>query len=85
MKMVAIFDQPSNCRHCPMMDTMMYACNLARREFDEARTLLIQKGCDGRPVWCPLKELPDTKQDWRQANTYETGWNDALGAIGGAK
>ncbi len=82
MKVVAIFDKPIGCHRCPMMSKEM-ACNLVRKPFDEARVLQIRKGCEGRPLWCPLRELPAFKMDWNDGNSYEAGWNDALDVIGG--
>lgn len=76
-KAYLIMDMPSSCGSCPCCYEGAHdICNL------KGKSVLIQ----GKPEWCPLRELP---QKMRNSATYETtskanfarGWNKCIDEI----
>lgn len=86
-KSVLIIDKPKNCYWCPCIDNLqMDNCVAAERQFTSAARIQMDKDMDYRPSWCPLRDLPDYKMDWRNGSDgYESGWNDCLDKIGGCR
>ena len=72
-KAVLVIDMPKNCFACKLQDWV---------------NCRIVKGChtgDTRPVWCPLREVPE-KADFRKAKTetvanWIEGWNACIDRI----
>ncbi len=83
-KKVLVIDDPKTCRRC--IAYVGAICKAAHKEFPESVYTLLDKSDNYRPPWCPAKDLPEHKLDWRSGeNGYESGWNDVLDLIGGAE
>lgn len=86
MKKVIVMDDPKTCRHCPFCQDMATVCVAIRRMFADSAQPLILRSDNYKPAWCPLRDLPEHKMDWRSGEDgYESGWNDVLDLIGGAE
>ena len=84
MKKVIVIDDPKTCRNCIARGTRL--CLVAGKAFPESAYTLMDKSDSYKPPWCPLRDLPEHKLDWRAGeNGYESGWNDGLDLIGGAE
>lgn len=84
-KSVLVIDTPENCLDCQFcyeLDEGVEAyCSISD---DDKDTSLMKKidceygYCQGKPDWCPLKELPN-KKNWGEIfNGNVKGWNDCL-------
>ena len=84
MKKVLVIDDPKTCRNC--FACAGEICKAANRKFPESGSVLLEK-CDNYcPIWCPLRDMPEHKMDWRAGDGgYESGWNDCLDKIGGCR
>ena len=87
-KSVLLIDTPENCLDCQFyyeLDEGVEAyCSISD---DDKDTSLMKKidceygYCQGKPDWCPLKELPN-KKNWGEIfNGNVKGWNDCLKEI----
>ena len=87
-KSVLFIDTPENCLDCQFcyeLDEGVEAyCSISD---DDKDTSLMKKidceygYCQGKPDWCPLKELPN-KKNWGEIfNGNVKGWNDCLKEI----
>lgn len=89
-KSVLIMNTPENCLDCQFcyeLDEGVEAC--CSISDDDKDTSLMKKidceygYCQGKPDWCPLKELPN-KKNWGEIfNGNVKGWNDCLREIAG--
>ena len=89
-KSVLLIDTPENCLDCQFcyeLDEGVEAC--CSISDDDKDTSLMKKinyeygYCQGKPDWCPLKELPN-KKNWGEIfNGNVKGWNDCLKEIVG--
>lgn len=87
-KSVLVIDTPENCLDCQFcyeLDEGVEAC--CSISDDDKDTILMKKinyeygYCQGKPDWCPLKELPN-KKNWGEIfNGNVKGWNDCLKEI----
>ena len=87
-KSVLVIDTPENCLDCQFcyeLDECVEAC--CSISDDDKDTSLMKKidceygYCQGKPDWCPLKELPN-KKNWGEIfNGNVKGWNDCLKEI----
>ena len=87
-KSVLLIDTPENCLDCQFcyeLDEGVEAC--CSISDDDKDTSLMKKidcehgYCQGKPDWCPLKELPN-KKNWGEIfNGNVKGWNDCLKEI----
>ena len=87
-KSVLVIDTPENCLDCKFcyeLDEGVEAC--CSISDDDKDTSLMKKinyeygYCQGKPDWCPLKELPN-KKNWGEIfNGNVKGWNDCLKEI----
>ena len=87
-KSVLVIDTPENCLYCQFcyeLDEGVEAC--CSISDDDKDTSLMKKidceygYCQGKPDWCPLKELPN-KKNWGEIfNGNVKGWNDCLKEI----
>ena len=87
-KSVLVIDTPENCLDCQFcheLDEGVEAC--CSISDDDKDTSLMKKidceygYCQGKPDWCPLKELPN-KKNWGEIfNGNVKGWNDCLKEI----
>lgn len=88
-KKVIVVDDPKTCRCCPVFHIVTadrYMCDAVRKMFPESAHSLLAKSDNYKPAWCPMRDLPEPKLDWRSGeNGYESGWNDLLDLIGGAE
>lgn len=85
MKKVIVIDDPKTCRFCVAYGGETW-CRAARREFPQSTFALLNRSDNYKPAWCPLRDLPEHKLDWRSGDDgYESGWNDVLDLIGGAE
>ena len=87
-KSVLVIDTPENCLDCQFcyeLDEGVEAyCSISD---DDKDTSLMKKidceygYCQGKPDWCPLKELPN-KKNWGEIfNGNVKSWNDCLKEI----
>ena len=87
-KSVLVINTPENCLDCQFcyeLDEGVEAC--CSISYDDKDTSLMKKinyeygYCQGKPDWCPLKELPN-KKNWGEIfNGNAKGWNDCLKEI----
>ena len=87
-KSVLVMKTPENCLDCQFcyeLDEGVAAC--CSISDDDQDTSLMKKidceygYCQGKPDWCPLKELPN-KKNWGEIfNGNVKGWNDCLKEI----
>ena len=87
-KSVLVIDTPEtcvDCHFCYVLDEGVEAC--CSISDDDKDTSLMKKidceygYCQGKPDWCPLKELPN-KKNWGEIfNGNVKGWNDCLKEI----
>ena len=87
-KSVLLIDTPENCLDCQFcyeLDEGVEAyCSISD---DDKDTSLMKKinyeygYCQGKPDWCPLKELPNKKNCGEIFNGNVKGWNDCLKEI----
>lgn len=86
-KSVLIIDKPKNCSYCPCLDDLQADnCRATGKEFTEGARIQMEKDLPYIPSWCPLRDLPEHKMDWRNGVAgYESGWNDVLDLIGGCR
>jgi len=86
-KSVLIIDNPKNCFDCPCLDNLQVdRCRATGKEFTEGARIQMEKDLPYIPSWCPVREMPEYKMDWRAGDGgYESGWNDVLDKIGGTR
>lgn len=91
-KSVLVIDTPENCydcRFCYELDEGVEAC--CSISDDDKDTSLMKKidceygYCQGKPDWCPLKPLPEEKEEeyWRSklSLAWIRGWNTCISKI----
>ena len=75
-KAVLVIDTPEYCGQCPFYDALFEMCRHKFKDIDNAKI---------RPIWCPLKPLPeeDNKEEYfnEWSRGYQAGWNDCIDAI----
>lgn len=87
-KVVLVMDAPKNCGSCPCVDSVdgiSTWCSVTHVTLSKSMEILISRGVEFRPSSCPLKDMPEYKMDWSGEHSYESGFNDALDAIGGSR
>lgn len=102
-KSVLVIDTPKNCYDCPFgaeyCGNLGYegCCELAGCLNSDMRLIteeLYDYECEQRPVWCPLKPLPEKMKvtglyngEYFKAGgklpSYKIGWNDCIDEITG--
>lgn len=98
-KSVLVIDTPKNCYDCPFgaeyCGNLGYegCCELAGCLNSDMRLIteeLYDYECEQRPVWCPLKPLPEKKEYINSNSNIETtkniaaaGWNACIDEITG--
>ena len=91
-KSVLVMDTPKiclDCMFCFELDEGINACcSVMSDENDKSlcRDIQCDDGyCQGKPDWCPLKEVPEEESNdycydlWERG--WNTGWNECLKAI----
>lgn len=95
-KSVLVIDTPKSCYNCPFgteyYDIYIYKgnCELAEH-LGKIMTLLTEEyygfESKSRPEWCPLKPLPEEKEEeyWRSklSLAWIRGWNTCISKIKG--
>lgn len=95
-KSVLVIDTPEtclDCRFCYESDEGVEAC--CSISDDDEDTSLMKKidceygYCQGKPDWCPLKPLPEEKEEecWRSklSLAWIRGWNTCISKITGGE
>lgn len=94
MKKVLVIEEPKNCLECPCIGTSggigtrsgEWCCEAAGKIYTRSQVIMLKTYEPFRPGFCPLRDLPDYKLDWRAGDGgYESGWNDCLDKIGGCR
>lgn len=58
-KMILIIDKPNSCIECPCSNfDKQNVCEILVRPIDDET-----HGLDGKPEWCPLREIPQKKEE----------------------
>lgn len=82
MKAILVIDEmPKKCSECTFghfIDVEDYA---DERMYCEVLDAEAPKWGDDKPNWCPLKPLPQTKNDRYGLDKYAMGWNACLEEI----
>lgn len=93
-KSVLVMNTPKNCldcRFCYELDEGVEAC-CSISDDDEGAILMKKIDCEhgycqGKPDWCPLKPLPEEKEEecWRSklSLAWIRGWNTCISKIKG--
>ena len=68
MKSILIIDTPNDCYDCP--------CYYEERNKCEATFKNVEDDDIEKPSWCPLKNLPETKDIGYQNEDYDVGFAD---------
>lgn len=66
-KVLAVFDEPKECRECPCFNMEEQLCNLRQSETYPSNS----------PEWCPLIFVPEKYEIWEDGDTrdYELWYN----------
>ena len=95
-KSVLVIDTPENCldcRFCYELDEGVEAC-CSISDDDKDASLMKKIDCEygycqGKPDWCPLKPLPEEKEEecWRSklSLAWIRGWNTCISKIAGGE
>ena len=89
-KAILVMDMPNECTDCPahFLDTpdnhtVMLWCGGKRREIELGTNNKIKKGY--KPEWCPLKEVPKSREFFNNCDDYlngiDDGWNNCIEEI----
>lgn len=77
-KSVLVIDTPEKCVSCIYVGIFHYFCRINCRDIKDIST---------KPDWCPLKPLPEEKEEeyWRSkiSLTWIRGWNTCISKITG--
>ena len=92
-KSVIVMETPESCDQCLCVamvridgEYLPHGCKPAGRHFSSSSVIGMKKGSSFRPGWCPLRDLPEYKLDWRNGDGgYESGWNDCLDKVTGGR
>jgi hypothetical protein len=80
-KAILVMDMPSNCYECP--------CCHIDKDYDtcEANYIILLMGHDKkRPEWCPLREVPQKREQYGARDGIAVGYNQCIDEIlGGAE
>ena len=84
-KAIAVIKMPKGCMRCLCMYVSDYDgechCAITRESVEEYG----EGKVGSKPKWCPLKELPSSKDAIREephsVEDYRIGWNDCLKEI----
>lgn len=66
IKSILVIDTPKNCRECKFSEYQGIVC----------RAMGLNKAynnADNKPDWCPLRDLPEKKEENKYNNSYEKG------------
>lgn len=81
-KSVLVVDTPETCLDCmfcfELDEGINACCPVMSDENDKGlcRDIQCDGGyCQGKPDWCPLKELPCKEHDDYTCDSWERGWN----------
>ncbi len=78
-KAILVMDMPENCVGCPLSaessDEYIQYCTGTDDKIDD---FFYSKR---KPDWCPLKELPERKDDDADYALYDLGWNACIDEI----
>ena len=64
MKAILVIDMPMDCYECPCSNEGCYLCQIRRR-------LLEDDFQDRRPSWCPLRPLPELRDEHCHCDNWE--------------
>ena len=90
-KSVLVIDAPENCLDCIFCQeyrtkSKKYAyCYVTNGDSENDMKLIkyVYGYRQGKPDWCPLRELPEEDHEWEDG--YADGWNDCLKEIMGGQ
>lgn len=91
-KSVLVMDTPETCSDCMLCfefdEGINACCSFMDDESDKSLCRYIECDggyCQGKPDWCPLKELPGEEHDTYYLDEYyegyNYGWNEFRGRI----
>ena len=91
-KSVLVIDTPENCLDCQVCYELDEGVEACCSIIDDKKDKSLMKEidceygyCQGKPDWCPLRELP-SKKNWGEIfNGNVKGWNDCLREITGSQ
>lgn len=79
-KAVLVMDMPSSCEECILKNYVGKDCDVVCEV--KGMTQSYEDAYKGKPIWCPLRELPEKKED-NSANTesfacFKLGYNACI-------
>ena len=88
-KAILVLDMPGTCCDCnfcrEIQEGIEACCELMDEPNDNTLCRIVDSEngyCQGKPNWCPLKELPERrKYNEEYFNGDVKGWNDCLKTI----
>lgn len=82
MKAILVIDMPDECLDCPCYrQTYTYNWGLAGEDCKAMLRPLNYIEVTNRPEWCPLKPMPQSKNDRYGLDKNAMGWNECLKEI----
>ena len=80
-KAIAIFEMPDVCCECPCLSREQNGNCYCGMTFEEIKDAIFVN----KPDWCPLRPMPDRKEEGYPNDDYTIGkadgWNDCLDEI----
>ncbi len=80
-KSILVIDTPERCSTCEFLKrTDEDYCYCGRLGFDYQVNEYMRSTPKGKPDWCPLRALPEKKEENKYHNDYEIGTVDGFNA-----
>lgn len=76
-KALLVMDMPKSCRECPLAQNESYPLEEAYM-CSVTRKWVIDKECESRQNWCPLKEVPEKKEREFVEEDYNGGYSHGI-------
>lgn len=70
-KSILVIDTPESCHKCEFSEFGDLICGIARCNMSK-------KESNKKPNWCPLRDLPEKKEENKYNNSYEKGMKDGF-------
>ena len=80
-KSILVIDTPKDCFECPLHQILDLKCDGKYVMYCNANKDVVKgKGAWEKPLWCPLKQLPEPKDIGYPNEDYDVGFGDGWDA-----